>query len=205
MRPKLVFLAFALTCFIGCNNSGFKEGAGGLLYNIRIDKKSPEIKIGDFVSFNLVTKTEGDSVLFSTYKVGRPITLTLREPEKKGDFLSALQLLSEGDSATVKINIDSATKTGAPRLLASGKYIIYEVNIEKVIARTYLTSTEFKDKVTSYLEGQTNQLKKAEPVKIKKYIDDNALKVTTTPSGLNYLLTKEGTGPTAIPKLINAV
>jgi FKBP-type peptidyl-prolyl cis-trans isomerase len=39
-------------------------------------------------------------------------------------------------------------------------------------------------------------MKAQEPGKIKKYIADHNLKVTTTASGLNYVITTPGTGPT---------
>src|SRR5205085_209979 len=112
MKKNLMFLALAAIGLASCNG-GFKKGNGGMLYDIHVDKGAPRIKEGDFISLQLIAKTDGDSVLMSTYEQGRPI-LTL--------------------------------------------------------------------------------LKKAEPAKIKKYIDDSKLTGATTASGLYYLITKPGTG-----------
>jgi FKBP-type peptidyl-prolyl cis-trans isomerase FkpA len=50
------------------------KAEGGLLYDIHTDKSGAlTIKPGDFISLNLILKTEGDSVLFSTYELGRPV------------------------------------------------------------------------------------------------------------------------------------
>ena len=64
MKKKLMILAVAAG-LAGCKG-GFKQGDGGMLYNIVEHKSSATIKDGDFVSLNGVIKTEGDSVLSST-------------------------------------------------------------------------------------------------------------------------------------------
>lgn len=193
MKKNLMFLALAVLGLTSCNG-GFKKGEGGLLYEIHVDKDGPKIKEGDFVSFNLVAKTDGDSVLFSTYEVGHPIITLLQKSQSKGDVYAGIQLLTEGDSATIKTNIDSMLKKGQPRPPFKGKYIVYEIKIEKLISKGNLNDTVYNGRITNYMKGQTELMKKSEPAKIKKYIDDSKLTGTTTPSGLFYSFTKQGTG-----------
>jgi FKBP-type peptidyl-prolyl cis-trans isomerase FkpA len=51
---------------------------------------------------------------------------------KKGDISAGFCCLSEGDSATIKTNIDSMFKKGQPRPPGlKGKYVIYQVKVEK--------------------------------------------------------------------------
>lgn len=177
---------------------GFKQADGGLLYNIRVDKSGPNIKVGDFISLNLILKTESDSVIGSTYELGRPIPQLVQKEQRKGDISSAMLLLSEGDSATVKLNIDSMFKKGAPRPPGiKGKYLVYEVKIEKVIPRGNLSDVVFQGRITELFKQQADAIKKQEPAKIKKFVDDNKLKTTTTKSGLQYVITKPGSGPNA--------
>jgi len=193
MKKNLMFLALAAIGLASCNG-GFKKGNGGMLYDIHVDKGAPRIKEGDFISLQLIAKTDGDSVLMSTYEQGRPILTLLQKPQTAGDIFAGVKLLGEGDSATVKTNIDSIMKKGMRRPPLKGKYIVYEVKVDKVIPKGKMADTAFNSAITAYLKGQADVLKKAEPAKIKKYIDDSKLAGATTASGLYYIITKPGTG-----------
>jgi FKBP-type peptidyl-prolyl cis-trans isomerase FkpA len=197
MKKRLMFFALAAIGLAGCIG-GFKKGDGGMLYKIIVDKDGPSIKPGDFVSLNLTFKNDADSVLGSTYDNGMPYMKMIPKPQQKGDIFSGFELLSEGDSAIIKLNIDSLTK-GQPRPAGvKGKYQVYLVKIEKVIPKGNLSDQVFQGRVQAYYTAYLDKLKKvaksAEPGKIKKYIADNNLKVTKTDSGLYYQVTKQGTG-----------
>ena len=105
-----------------------------MLYDIAVDKSGPNIQPGDFVSASVVIKTDGDSVLQSTYETGRRIETPIPKSQSKGDIISGLLKLSEGDSAVIKINIDSMYKKQPKPPGIKGKYIVYDIKIEKVIA-----------------------------------------------------------------------
>jgi FKBP-type peptidyl-prolyl cis-trans isomerase FkpA len=198
MRKNLMYIALATLALASCKG-GFKQGEGGLLYNIHTDKPGQNIKVGDFVSLNLTLKNEGDSVLGSTYDMGRPVPQLMQKPQQKGDISAGLLLLSEGDSATIKLSIDSMFKKGAPRPPGlKGKYVIYEVKVEKVIAKGALTDPVFQGRISDYFKVQTEAIKKAEPAKIQKFISDKKLKATKTASGLQYEITKPGSGPVPV-------
>jgi FKBP-type peptidyl-prolyl cis-trans isomerase len=193
MKKNLMFLAFAALGLASCNG-GFKKGNGGLLYDVHVDKGGAKIKEGDFISLDLIAKTDGDSVLMSTYEQGHPILTLLQKSQSSGDIFAGVKLLGEGDSATIKTNIDSMYKKGMRRPPIKGKYVVYEIKVEKVISKGKLSDTAFNGRITSYLKVQTDMMKKEEPIKIKKYIDDNKLVGTTTPSGLFYTISKQGAG-----------
>jgi FKBP-type peptidyl-prolyl cis-trans isomerase FkpA len=191
MKKKLMFLAVAAIGLASCN-SGFKKAPGGMLYAIHVDKGGPKIQLGDFISVNLVVKTDADSLLFSTYQQGHPSLAVYQKPQSPGDIMSAFQYLAEGDSATIKTNIDSVYKKRRPPI--KGKYVVYEVSVVKIIPRGKLSDSTFNNKITAYLKAQSAIIAKQEPAKISKYIADNKLTMTTTASGLNYVITKQGTG-----------
>ncbi len=190
-----MFLALAAMGLASCNG-GFEKGDGGMLYKIINDKGGPKIKPGDFVSLNFTIKNDADSVLASSYDMGHAIPQLM--PAKstiKGDIMSGIAMLSEGDSAIIKVNIDTMSK-GHPRQPGlKGKYMAYTIKIEKVIPKGNLSDQEFAAKYQGYMKGLADASKQAEPAAIKKYIADNNLKVTTTASGLNYVVTTKGTGP----------
>jgi FKBP-type peptidyl-prolyl cis-trans isomerase FkpA len=76
-----------------------------------------------------------------------------------------------------------------------GKYITYIIKVEKVIAKGNLSDEVFQGRWAAFKKTAQDAIMAQEPVKIKKYIADNNLKVTTTASGLNYVITQKGTGP----------
>ncbi len=193
MKKRLMFLALAAIGLASCNG-GFKKGEGGLLYNIITEKSGPKIQAGDFVALNLTLKTDADSVVGSTYDNGLPFMQQIQKPQAAGDIISGIQKLSEGDSAIIKVNIDSLSK-GHPRPPGlKGKYQVYIIKVEKVISKGNLTDQVFQGREQAYVNTILDGLKKSEPVKLNKYIADNKLNVTKTDSGLFYQITKQGEG-----------
>ncbi len=189
-----MFLALATIGLASCNG-GFKKGDNGLLYNKYTDKSGPKIKEGDFIMVNLVVKNDADSVLFSTYEAGRPSPLLLPKPQYKGDLFDGMKLLTEGDSATIKLTADSIFKKVPKPPTFKGKYVIYDVKIEKLIPKGTMTDQVFQSTVTQYISGLNLAQKNLEPAKITKYIADKKLTLTKTDSGLYYVITKTGNGP----------
>ncbi len=190
-----MILSLAAIALASCNG-GFKKGDGGLLYNIHNDKSGPNIVPGDFASLNMVIKNDGDSILKSSYEAGIPQYMIVQKPERKGDVFSGILLLSEGDSATIKIPSDSLFKTMPKPPGFKSKYIIYDIKVEKVVQKGKLSDQQFQEKFMAYVNKQVEAVKNSEGGKIEKYIADNKLKTTKTATGLYYVITKPGTGPT---------
>lgn len=195
MKKNLVFLTVAALAFASCNG-GFKKGDDGMLYKIYTDKPGATIKVGDFVSLNLTAKTDKDSLLGSSYDAGRPAQLLIAKPMYKGDLYSGLMLLSEGDSAAIKIDADTSfKKSGQPKPPGfKGKYINYTFKIEKVIPKGTMDDKAFQEKIGQYFKAIGDKARADEPIKIKKYIADKNLKPIQTQSGLNYVITQAGSG-----------
>lgn len=180
--------------FAACNG-GFKKGPSGLLYSIHKDAKGDSIKEGDFISLNIIAKTDGDSVLYNSYELDRASQTFVPKPVYPGDLFYAVKMLTEGDSATIKIDLDSAEKKGQPRPQGiKGKYVIYTVKIEQVIHKDSTKQAAFQAKVETFFKAEGQKAKKSEVTKIKKFIDDNKLKTANQPSGLQIATVTEGKG-----------
>jgi FKBP-type peptidyl-prolyl cis-trans isomerase len=171
------------------------------MYKIHTDKSGETIKEGDFVAFKAIEKTEGDSVLYSSYDYDRASLLVKEKSVFKGDLYAALGLLSEGDSATFKINIDSMVqKMGRPQPSdTTKKYLIYNIKIDKVIPKGTLNDSLFRVKIDEFLKAEMEQAKTTEANKLKAYVSAKSLKTKVTTSGLNYVISKEGAGAKANP------
>jgi FKBP-type peptidyl-prolyl cis-trans isomerase len=199
MKKLVIVLGLAVTGLTACKN--FEKGEGDMLYKIHTDKAGETIKEGDFIAFKAIEKTEGDSVLYSSYDYDRPSLMVKEKSVFKGDLFAALSLLSEGDSATFKINIDSMVqKMGRPMPSdTTKKYLVYTIKIDKVIPKGNLNDSLFRVKIDAYLKAEMEVAKTSEVKKIKAYIASKSLKPTVSASGLNYVISTQGSGAKANP------
>jgi FKBP-type peptidyl-prolyl cis-trans isomerase len=154
----------------------------GLEYEFVDDKEGPLAKVGDFITLHLTYKTEKDSVLGSTYKMGKPISSKILAPTMKGSFEEALVMLSEGDSANFWVPTDSIFKGQAPnerpKFLPPGSKLLYCVRVIKL------------ENAASVESNQTKA--------IDAFISSKGLKAEKTASGLFVSIQTMGTGPKAM-------
>ncbi len=187
MTRRLIILAALATALFQSCGDGFKTSDDGLKYKIHTSNEGEKIKVGDFVTMNMVYRTDSDSVLFDTYKIGQAVKLMVSAPTFKGDLMHGLTLLTEKDSATLLINADSLfVKTfqfQRPAFIAAGSMLTFQVKIEKV---------QSKEKMEEEMKAEAAKKAGEESANIAKYIADNKLVTTTTASGLQYVITKQG-------------
>lgn len=194
-KSLIIILALASIGFASCNG-GLKQDEGGMLYQIYVDKDGPKIQTGDFISVNLIAKTDRDSVLFSTYDAGHAVQTVVPKPQFKGDIFSGLGKLAEGDSAVIKILADSMFKKGSPKPPGfKGNYLVYLVKVDKVISKGKLSDQVFQGRIADYMKSLGDVAKKQEPITMKKYAAAHKLNVQTTADGLQYVIVQQGTGP----------
>ena len=200
MKRKLVILITAILGLTACNK--FEKGEGDMTYKIYKNEGKPKIEEGDLVKFNVIqiidTKS-GDSTLVNTYDNERPPFFSVTKSKFKGDLVAALKLLGEGDSASFKLNLDSLAKyNDQPKpQAAQNNYATITVKIEKVLHKVANeTDSVFEDKKREFYKAEYESLvkrnKSNEASKIAKYITENNLKMSTTPSGLNYFIERPG-------------
>lgn len=197
MKKTLVILFAATLGLAACNN--FKKGPGGLMYQIHKTEGKDKIVEGDIIKINAIQKTEKDSVTSSTYDIQQPAVFPVSKKQWAGDISDALMLLAEGDSATFKIDLDSMAKySNQPKpATQKDKYMVFTVKIEKVMHKAAgEADSTFQKKATAFFQADFKATvakhKAAEAGKIKNFIESNKLKVQTTASGLQYVITAPG-------------
>jgi FKBP-type peptidyl-prolyl cis-trans isomerase len=199
MKKTLIILGIITLGFTACQQ--FKEGEGSMQYKIHTDKSGENIKPGDFVAFKFIQKTEGDSLMYNSYDFEQATPMYAEAPLFKGDFNTGLTLLSEGDSATIKVSMDSiralAKRKMAQEPTVKGKYIIYTLKIMKVIPKDSVNVQAFQDKIQDFFKVESDRASKNEVARVNNYISSKSLKPVVTASGLNYVITKQGSGPKA--------
>jgi FKBP-type peptidyl-prolyl cis-trans isomerase FkpA len=201
MKKSLVILFAATIGLAACNNE--KKGAGGLLYTIHKSGDGKEnIKEGDFVKIDFIQKNDKDSILDATLDHDQPRIFPVGKKAYAGDMNDVLTLFKEGDSVTFKLNIDTMVfynKQPRPEQFKDQKYLTYTLKIHKVFSKKGKEADSVFQKranefFTADYKATLEKKKNSEAAKIKKYVEDNNLKVITTPSGLQYVIVAPGTG-----------
>jgi FKBP-type peptidyl-prolyl cis-trans isomerase len=169
-----------------------KSKTTGLSYVMHKSNKGPKLKLDDVVTLNLKYITSKDSLVFDSWKMGKPIQLKIAKASFKGDLMDGLTLLTVGDSASFLINADSLfTKTfGAPRpaFIDSSSFLSFTVKIISTTTDAALKAEELKAE-------KENAMKENEM--IAKYIAEKQITPSKSSSGLMYIISEPGTGEQA--------
>jgi len=200
MNKCLVILFAASAIFASCSNE--KKGKGGLLYTVHKDAGKTKIKQGDFVKVDFIQTNDNDSIIDATYDHDFPRFFPVAKTNYGGDMSDVITLFGEGDSVTFKLNVDTMVKHSnqpRPEHLKNQKYLTFTMKIQKVLPRLpYEADSVFQrrseDFFNTNMRASMDQKKAMEGARIKKFAEDNNLKLTTSPSGLQYVIVKPGTG-----------
>lgn len=200
MKKSILLFAASGLLLTACQN--FKKAEGGLEYKIAKDAGAEKAVSGDLLSVDMVVKTDRDSLLNSTFDAGIPQIVQLYPDsiikQNPGDPTGLFKLVGEGDSLVFKIDLDSvAAKTQQPKPAFADKFIIYTIKVQKHFKKGKLTDQQLGEQVTKYFEEQTAKLKNAETGKVEAFLKNNKLAPKKTASGLQYVVTKEGSGKNA--------
>jgi FKBP-type peptidyl-prolyl cis-trans isomerase FkpA len=176
-----LFAVFALGAHAQ-QTANLKRTANGALYQIFTSNAGPKPKPTDVITFNFIQKTDKDSILFNTYKSGRPVQAQLQASQNVGDLMEVFPLLAVKDSALVKVPTDSVFKgheEARPAFFPKGSFLTFVLKIEKIQTLT--------DAITEK-RAEAQKLKDAEAAAATKYIADNKINAVTTASGLRYMI-----------------
>ncbi len=202
MRHTLTLAALAAAALsqTAChaqNDGGFRTMPDGLQYKIVKDVPGQTAALGDVVDLHLQYRFK-DSLMFSsrTMNNGQPVPVQIQRPAFGGDLMEGFLYLSEGDSAVIKVPLDSLLKMGAPKMAGmepgKGQTIDYEIQVVRV--RT-------AEQVRKDQETAAAKQKGIDDALLQEYFKKNGIKAQKTASGLYYKVDKPGTG---IPLAVGA-
>ena len=158
---------------------------GGVQYKIYTNNTTPKIKVNDVITFNMIQKTDKDSVLYSSYTTGKPGKLQVQAAQNNLDLMSFLPLLTVQDSALFRVPADSIFKgapdSERPPFLQKGAFLSVVLKIEKI--------QSMEDAMAEY-KAEMEKMKGIEAATLAKYLEGTKLKTTKTASGLQYVVTK---------------
>ena len=194
MKLKNLITAILLVASVQAfaqQNTDLQRLANGTLYKIYTSNAGPKIKLNDVITFHFIQKTDTDSILMSSYQMGRPATIQVQQGRNIADLMDFFQLLAAKDSAMVKVPADSIFKgaegeANRPPFFPKGSYLTFIIKMEKV---------QSMEEAMAEYQKEMDKMKSEELATLNKYIADKGLKPVTTASNLKYLITKSSVKP----------
>ncbi|MFC5270480.1 FKBP-type peptidyl-prolyl cis-trans isomerase [Adhaeribacter terreus] len=220
--PVLAGMFLMQSCQDKVKKGEFTQGEGSLEYMIFSKgkdgkyepKENPALDttiIGQVLTMQQVVKNDKDSVLFSTYTSKQPAMALMNAAPYKGSLEGALLMLKPGDSAVFKISADTLfTKSyqqPLPPFIKKGSKLTFHIVAEKLQSKEQAMAEQQKMQEEKMKEMQAHAEKQiaVDDENIQKYLKEQNLTAQKTPSGLYYIITQKGTGPTPKPGQIVAV
>jgi len=197
MKNIFVILSI-LTAFTGYCQSQFRQTVSGLEFNIIVKNEGRTAKIGDFVTLDMVLKSENGIEVKNSYKEGKPILFPIKYRHHDADIYEAISLLAEGDSAIFRLNADSTYqkvfRKPTPKDINKGSMLTLYAKVHKIRKqKQYLEEqqTNYNSKYSERLEA----LKKEDEIKVKAYLNTLPEKAEYEKINELYLrVTKKGQG-----------
>lgn len=186
MNNKILSIALIAltTCVVSCKPK-FKKLSSNLdLMIVEKGNGKRTAKVNDIFTMNMVVKIN-DSTVFKS--PGNAAKEKCKQPEFKGDPMEGILALHEGDSAIIRVFIDSANMNRMPGT-KPGDTLSFEIRL-----LTLQTEKEYKDKLDKDMKEQVAKNDKT----IQDYLKKNNITAQKTSSGLYYVINKPGSGPNA--------
>jgi len=208
-------LPIALLSAVIISNTGCTGGGGefkkthGIEYKIVKDAKGKNAAMGDWIDMNIKVYADsgakGDTFMLGDSRrdnQGKPVSIQVDTPNFRGDFKAAFPMLSPGDSAVIKVSMDSIIKAlpkqhMPPWMTAGGNHhLTYLVSVVSVKSN----ADHQKEAMDKQAEMQKEmEAKKAAQMPIddkilQDYFAKNNIKAQKTASGLYYTIQKPGSG-----------
>lgn len=197
---KIIFLFLCLCCLFlsSCEKSlypDYTETKNGLFYKLEdVGEGERRAKQGDYITAQIVIKSERDSVLFDTYKMGPDgaITFILPAVTYPKDYREGYLYLSEGDRATFITDAYSVFLKKNHTQIPRGMNLESIIRIETTVLRIRTQQEHESDLLVekSKLEQGEFEEKKI----MDKYIADLGIRELPVANGMYYLKLEEGKG-----------
>jgi FKBP-type peptidyl-prolyl cis-trans isomerase len=189
-----LFIGFLL--MTACSNE--KETPNGLKYTVLEEGNGEIPKTSQVVVFNFVMKDNKDSLWASTYDMGLPDAMQIRDSSRiaEEDGMSQMfRQLSVGDCVTTTIPMKKFFKdmmrSGIPPKIDTTGSITYTIKIKDILS------------LEDFYKNREGWIFEHDQKSIAKYLSENNLTAQQDTSGLSYIMHTNGGGEK--PTLNNCV
>ena len=203
----------AMLLATGCDQSGGKDGmqtteTGNRYTYLTTNDEGRLAEPGEFIYFNAILKTEGDSVLINTQTAGGPppVIQALSDSivnAETGPVEDVLRKVRVGERVLIRANLDNFPRK--PPGMENDSVLLYDLEVTEIIdqdefnARQEAAAAEAQAEAAE-VRGRMDERMEFSQQVYEDYqagnLDDE---LQTTPSGLRYILHEEGSGAEAEP------
>lgn len=191
----LLLLCFGLSAQ-NKTGSTFLKTKSGLQYKLFPSGGTQKPVEGDLIKVHLAYATQKDSVLFDSRKQDGPVEMVLKKPTFKGGPEEGMMMMNIGDSIVMRLPADSVfTKTfqtTLPNYLKKGSFLTFRIVLLQITEKEKVSAL-LSEREKKYQESNFAR-KNDEAVNIEKFIMVNDFKVDPFPSGLYFVILKDGNG-----------
>lgn len=177
-RLTLLFL-LSLPLFLSAQEKVLKSG---IRYSILTRTEGNFITPGSVVTLTLEERSGTDSLIFSSLQTGKPLVMQYTGHDAKGDLREVFPLLKKGDSATVRVPVDSMQlppMAQRPSFLKPGSFMNYRISIKNI---------QTVDEAIAQKQGEAASRNAKEIAALDKFLADRKIAVTKDSSGLRYYI-----------------
>ncbi len=193
---KLIYGIFFLSVlFFSCKQVNEKHTASGMKYIVYKQNAGTKAKIRDFVTIDMVYKTENDSILFDSGKNKMPMRFQLTQPPFAGSMQEGLMYMAEGDSATFFVSADSMIRNVfsklagpqyvRPEFLKTGSFLKFDIKLVRL--QSELDASE-------EIYHEMDKKIALEKSGIEKYVKDHGISQFPDSNGIYVIKKSEGKG-----------
>ena len=196
MRKFILLVFTALLFFAGCNNEKqieYSTTEGGLMYFYH-EKSSSELapQDGNKLLVDVKYFNDKDSILFNSQEISPRFIMDFFPPATNGATINdAFAMMHEGDSMSFRINAyNFYLGAGQKEMLSKiskDEMLRFEIRLKKIL------SPEIVEKEIAEKE---QELKDEEDYLLQDFLANNYPDIKPTKSGLYFIETREGEGPT---------
>ncbi|MBL0103981.1 MAG: FKBP-type peptidyl-prolyl cis-trans isomerase [Bacteroidetes bacterium] len=196
MKKWLPAIILAIVVF-ACKEKGSELKTGsGYKYILYTKSTGPKVKLGDYITIEMVYKNSKDSILFDSRNANVPLRFQLDKIPFIGSLEDGLTNLAANDSATFFVPADSLYN-----YLYRGKGISSIAQNQTAFLEGTLIRFDVKVvKIQSYEEAELeielkmSEKEKKERAALNKYLFDNGIKEKPDSSGYYMIIHEMGKG-----------
>ena len=189
-----------------CSQSAIRETPSGFKFTVVKEGTGEVARPAQYVVFNFRVTDSADSTWVDTYDRGYPEFSRIQDSSAiahEDDITQMLRMLSKGDSATFSLTIADLfhdfAKQPVPPHLDSTRVVTYAISVRDIVKQEDFAAFQSQMEQDYYEfmnRNATAQLGK-DTMAIDEYLSQRNINAQKLPSGVRYVIHKEGNGPLA--------
>ena len=203
MRKFSFLFILSVVALVACKTP-FKKGLDGIEYKIISNGGKESLTTGKFLQVHMAryyTTDKADSLLSDTRAEGTPIIMPFDSLGIPPEFFMVLKQMKKGDSAVMRILIDTLLKRnpyGLPESFKRGHYLLTTLKLDNIYLSPNAADSATKAEseiAQKRKEKQAEEQMKTDEKLLADYFAKNKIKPQKTAEGTYVEILQPGNGP----------